>query len=477
MNVFLIYLAINSPQNTGYSYGLGYISSVLKQKGHTVDYRVLKDKRDIIALYEAIKEKKPKLIGFSATTSQFNYLRNIVKTIKSFSHAFIVCGGIHVTLKPDCILEVPGLDAIVRGEGEYPMLELANALENSNGFEKINNFWFKEKNGIIKNEIRPLIKNLDELPFPDKSSLDYQRVIDKDECIRYIFSRGCIFECTYCSNKALSNLYKEVYFRSRSPQKAIEEISLGADRYKFHSIVFDDDTISLNKDWFYEFFSSYRQRFKYPFACNIRSGTINSDMVKLLKEAGNTRVVIGVEHGNEEFRKTVLRRNITNKQMIEDCKLLQRHGIRSIGAQIMTGLPFENKELFIDTVRLCRLLPIGSFNQISIFQPYPGTELGEICRDNNWLPDNGFYRERENAAIGYPKFSKKEIQLCHDIFPFLVTFKFIPLNFPLGYYYFLGKISSLTERIASLIIYLRANIRLRTRLRLFVSYLKSYFLA
>lgn len=441
MNIFLIYLAINSPLDTGYSYGLGYISSVLKQERHNVDYIVLKNKKDILEMHKRIKQKRPKIIGFSTTTTQFKYLKDITKEIKNNSDAFLVCGGIHTTLKPDCILEINELDAIVRGEGEYPMLELANALEKNIDYSQIKNIWFKGKRGIIKNDIRTLIKDINKLPFPDKNSLNYQKVIDDDNGKnRFIFSRGCTFKCSYCSNKSLLNLYGEGYFRILTPQRAIEEISLNEERYKFNYIIFDDDTINLNKNWFYEFFTLYKNKFKYPFMCNVRPGTVNSDMVKLLKEAGIEMVTMGVEHGNHEFRKTVLKRNLSNKQIIKDFELFDDYGIKMKWAHIMTGLPFENKKLFFDSVKLCRKLRILPNNSIYIFQPYPGTELYDICEKNNWLPDKDSFREREEAVISYPGFNKEEIQLCHDSFNFLINHKYIPLYLPLKWFIALKKL-------------------------------------
>lgn len=456
-----MYLVINSSQNASYSCGLGYISSFLKEGGHNVDYFALKGKKDAIELYKKIKEKRPKIIGFSVTTSQFVYLDDITREIRDISDVFIVCGGIHPTLKPDCIFENHELNAIVRGEGESPMLDLANTL-GENTCLNIQNFWFKEEKGIVRNALRPLIKNLDSLPFPDKSLLDYQALIDgAGGSARFIFSRGCVFECAYCSNKALSSLYKEIYFRLRSPQKAIEEIELDASKYNFNHIVFDDDTITLDKKWFYEFFSLYKRKFKYSFTCNVRVDTINEDMVRLLKEAGARCIICGMEHGNEEFRKIVLKKNITNRQIIDCFNLFDKYGIENKSAQVMTGLPFENKKLFIDTVKLCRRLKLAPFKNISIFYPYPGTELGEICRENGWLPAERFCREREEATIDYPGFNRREIQLCYDIFPFLLRFRFFPVSLPFG-------CNLLLLKFYRLIIILQNKITLPNQLRFFV---------
>lgn len=445
MKIFLIYLVINSPQNTGYNYGLGYIASVLKNSGHKVDYIALNGEEDLPSFYEKIKCDKPGLIGFSSTTSQYSYLKDIVNKIRELSGAFIVCGGVHPTLEPDCISEIAGLDAIVRGEGEYPMLELAGALQNKTEYRDIKNIWYKHNGSVIKNAIRPPINNLDELPFPDKLSLDYQKVIDGARGMnKFIFSRGCTFQCTYCSNKALSDLYKGNvrYFRTESPKRAIEEIKADESRFIFSGIDFQDDIISLDKKWFYEFFSIYKKEFKYPSIVSIRPAVIDEDMIKLLKDAGTKKAVIGVEHGNETFRKKVLKRDMTNEDIIKTFQLFKKYEIECHG-QIMVGFPFEDKRLFLDTVRLCRKLDIKPSNNISIFYPYPGTELGNICKSHNWLPKKRYYRERSDAIISYPSFSNKEIRLCTRVFPTLMANKNVSLKIPLNliryYFKFLSK--------------------------------------
>jgi radical SAM superfamily enzyme YgiQ (UPF0313 family) len=460
MKVFLVYLTINTQQNIGYNYGLGYISSVLKQANHAVSYIILKENKDIFYLFERVKNEEPEIIAFSVTTCQFVYLQLITKILKRISNSFIVAGGIHPTSKPECILEAPHVDAIVRGEGEYSMIELTQMLESKLNHYDIKNFWFRNNNEIIKNETRPLISDLDILPFPDKSSFNYQEeIIDKgyyrrekgDKCNSFMFSRGCLFKCTYCANEALSDLYGNGFFRQRSPHKAIEEIELDRKKYIFNILNFDDDSISLNKKWFYEFLTLYKKNFNFPFMCNVRVGTVDSDMVRLLKEAGCFEITMGIEHGNEEFRKTILNRKMSNKQIIDTFRLCERYGINTCG-QIMLGFPFENKKLYLDTVKLCRKIrkSMQNYNRY-IFYPYPGTKLGKTLEDNDWLPDKKYYRERAEASISYPSFTKEEIRLCYSALPILLDYRFIPLFLPLKWSialgYVLRKIKDFRRRV------------------------------
>jgi radical SAM superfamily enzyme YgiQ (UPF0313 family) len=298
-----------------YSYGLGYIASVAKNHGHSVDYYVVKNANDLEGLYEQVRLKEPHIVGFTATTCQINHLNYIATEMKKISPAFLICGGPHPTLNPHCLSEIPALDAIVRGEGEFPMLDLLTAFENNTDILKIKNFWFRNNDKIVTNGLRPLIADLDTLPFPDKDSLDYQQVINANEGRnRFLFSRGCTYNCTFCSNHAYSEIYGQNYYRRKSPQKAIEEIEKDVTRYSFKTVTFDDDTINLNKKWFYDFFSLYRKTFKFPFRCNVRPDIINEDMIKLLKDAGVHRVYIGVEHGNEILRERILKRKMTNNR-------------------------------------------------------------------------------------------------------------------------------------------------------------------
>ena len=441
MTIYLTYLLIDSHFTHGYNYGLGYIASVLKKDGHLIKYIPLRDSNGLVDFYQNIIDEKPRIIAFSATSSQFPFLREITQNIKEISDAFLVCGGTHTTLLPNSIESIPELDAIVIGEGEYAMQELAKALENRINFESIQNFWFRKNDRIIKNSIRPLIENLNSLPFPDKESLDYQAVINASRGKnRFIFSRGCTFKCSYCSNHALSDVYsnKNNYYRFIDPEIAIEQIRKDHERYNFNYIIIDDDTISLNKKWFFKFFELYKNNFSYPFRCNLRVETVNEDVIKTLKEANAKGIGIGLEHGNEDFRRNVLHRRMSNDDIRKVFALCDKYEITHSDF-IMVGFPYENRKLFYDTVKLSR--EVGANGNVSIFQPYPSTHLAKICEQNSWLPEKEIFKERKEAVINFPNFSKKDIQLCADLFPFLNTYKFIPLINLRSYLIFLQMIN------------------------------------
>lgn len=431
MNVHLVYLVMNSPQDTAYSYGLGYVSAALREAGHSVTMWAARDKVDVDALLDTCRADQPDMVGLSATTSQFGYARSLARRIKQTCDTFVVCGGTHPTLMPECLVDAPALDAIVRGEGEQPMVELADALEARRDISTIHNVWLRRGEHILENPTRPFVHDLDALPMPDKTSLDYQAVIDAAGGVnRFIFSRGCTYGCTYCSNRALSRLADGRYFRQQSVDRALAEIRHDLERFRFERIVFDDDAITLRPEWFRAFFERYRDEVGLPFTCNVRVGTVDRDMLTLLREAGCTTVVMGIEHGNEPFRAQVLKRRMTNRDIIETFDACHALGMRTFG-QVIVGFPHETKRLFLDTVRLCRR--VGVRNPVSIFQPYPATELGEICETNGWLPARTSFRERREAVIDFPQFSRREIQQCADAFPILTQARWLPLWLPIGW--------------------------------------------
>lgn len=429
MKISLVYPTIGlSPS---YSCGVGSISAVLKAAGHEVAYRSLSAEDEIEPFCREVGRHPPGLIAFAATSCQFEQLKHVIPRVRAGSKATIVCGGIHPTVQPDCIEDIPTLDAIVRGEGEFPLLDLANAVEHGRDYSRIPNLWVRHQGAVVRNDLRPLIADLDVLPFPDHDLVATQRVIDHELGMhRMIFSRGCSFQCPYCSNQVMSQLYrgKGKYHRMRSPAKSIAEIQRDADRFNFRFLFFDDDTITLDADWFGEFFTLYRQRFRFPFYCNLRPGTLTQPMARLLRAAGAKGVALGIEHGDEEFRKKVLNRNLDNAGIRETVDLCRNEGIEEIYGQVMIGLPYETVELHLQTVRLCRSLGVIPFRYI--YQPYPGTALARICEQNHWIPEKADYVERREAVIDFPQFSRDQIQVCFDVFSVLVRLKWLPLRLP-----------------------------------------------
>ena len=171
MKIHFIYPDISTGVTHQVNLGLASISAVLKENQHEVTLTHLTkepSKKDIL---KEVSQKSPDFVGFSSTTNQFHFVELISKWIKEeFSEIPIVVGGIHATLAPNDVIQNDNIDFVCIGEGEYPLLEL---LENGFDDREIQNVWSKER----KTSIRPLISDLDTLPFPDYDLFDMNSIL------------------------------------------------------------------------------------------------------------------------------------------------------------------------------------------------------------------------------------------------------------------------------------------------------------
>jgi radical SAM superfamily enzyme YgiQ (UPF0313 family) len=174
--------------------------------------------------------------------------------------------------------------------------------------------------------------------------------------------------------------------RIRSPTHLVEEIVEVTRRYPTEFIAFRESIFPLAVSWLKIFAEAYRSRVGLPFYCHVRLDLLNEERVQLLAQAGCHSVNVGIETGNETVRRVLLGRAMTNRQMIAACALLRRHGIKIL-ANNMLGLPGCSLEHDLETLRLnqkCR----PDFALAMLWQPYPGTALGNHARERGYYQGN-----------------------------------------------------------------------------------------
>lgn len=394
-----------------YSEGLASISAVLKQGGYDVQlYHELymPDKDEFIS---KVKEFTPDVIGFTLRTTAVPFVTEMCGWLNDeLPDIPVGVGGYHAILVPDECIQILGVDMVVVGEGEYPWLEYMDSLRDGVERTDIQSMYFKLENGeIIKNPVRPLIEDLDELPFPDFDLFDYENLDrSKNFTAMVMLSRGCLFACTYCGNSQFRNIYpnKLKYCRFRSPKKAIELLELLLEKHptiKF--IEFRDAIFNMYKEWFYEFMPMYIEKIHLPFNCNLRFDILDEEMVKTLKEGGCYMIDIGLENGNEEFRKKYLHRNMKNDHMIEVSKWFRKYKITALTYNIV-GLPYETLELSLETVKLNAKLDVDKVIP-NIFYPYPMTILEKTARDGGFIDPN--VDPNDPVQLRMPQYPKYDI--------------------------------------------------------------------
>jgi anaerobic magnesium-protoporphyrin IX monomethyl ester cyclase len=424
MNVLFVYPVPPARyQILRYQQGIGSISAVLKQAGHATRLLTL-DHLDPEALEAAVRDFQPKLVALSLTSGFFPLGQEIAKWVAATHNLPVILGGVHPTLCPEESIASEGVLAICRGEGEYPMLELCAALESGADPSHIPNLWVRKDGQVTRNELRPLIADLDQLPYPDRDLFPMDLMIRQFAEVEFMGSRGCPFLCAYCVNHALQELYrgKGSFIRFRTIDSLLDEIGAVMSRYPRGGIVgFHDDTFTLSRPWLREFAEKYPKRFKFPFWCNATADSINEEVVGLLKQAGCYEVRIGLESGNDEIRTKVLNKRVPREAIVRAFRLLREAGIKTYAFN-MVGLPYETVETIYDTITLNREVRANEMF-CSVFFPYPGTQAYEICREKGWLTGKVVSSYFEDAcALNQPSIRPEEVVFYHDLFPDLVRY-------------------------------------------------------
>jgi anaerobic magnesium-protoporphyrin IX monomethyl ester cyclase len=368
--------------------GLLYLSSVLRQAGHEVCLAVVAE-QDPVAVARAWQ---PAVVGYSVYTGSQTYYRDLNLRLKEAVPGLIsVFGGPHPTYFPEFV-EQPGVDAVCIGEGEGAILDLVGAVEAGRPLTGIDNWWFQcggdgrgdgRGSGVERNPVRALEDDLDRLPFPDRALLFEKDAFTRQSGIKhFITSRGCPYDCTYCFNHALAHVYrgKGRRLRQMSVDRVIEEVKSVQARYPMQFVVFLDDLFIVHAEWLRELAVKFPRQVGLPFFCNVRANLVTREKIDLLRQAGCASVGMGLETGNPRLRNDILKRNLSDEQIVEASRLAREAGIQLLTTN-MLGLPGGSLALDFETLALnhvCRPAYANAF----LYQPYPRTELGEYAREN-----------------------------------------------------------------------------------------------
>lgn len=363
--------------------GVMHLSAVLKQSGHSASLFIESLEKKLI---QQIKEISPDIISFSVMTGSHVWVYNLAKELKkTCPKALILMGGPHPTFFPEAI-ERGNIDVICIGEGEQALLELANSIDNHQEIKNIANLWLRDGEKIFKNDVRALVENLDTLPFPDRELYYKYPILANARRKGFLTTRGCPYNCSFCFNHQLKKLYqgKGKYVRRRSTENIIKEILQVGERYLLESVYFQDDTFILDKHWLLDFLKIYKEKINLPFNCLVRADLADEETVRELKAAGCSCVHFGIEAGDERIRNEVLRKNLSDKQIIAAAGLFKKYRIKFKTSNIV-GLPGETIEQAIKTMEFNADIKTD-LPWVAILVPYPKTDISEMMREENLIP-------------------------------------------------------------------------------------------
>jgi anaerobic magnesium-protoporphyrin IX monomethyl ester cyclase len=357
------------------------LTSYLKSKGHHCKILVDCEEKDVS---QKLKDEKPDFIAFSITTGIHQKSLETAAKIKTlFPNIKTVFGGSHATFFPEMI-SLDAVDIVCRGEGEDAILDLANHFDEKKDFSGIKNLWIKVNGNIVKNDVRPLIQELDSYPLPDREFYSRYKIIRNYPSKPIITSRGCPYSCTFCFNHSLKKIYegKGKYIRQRSVDHVLSELKAVKDNHPIRSFSFVDDSFLMNPKWVNEFLDRYKNEIDVPFFTQIRVNTVTDELIEKLAWAGCIRISVGLESGNDFIREKILKKTIKREEIIKAAGLFKKHKIK-FRTYNMIGSPGETVDNAFETIELNSKIKTD-YPWASIIQPYPRTELGEYVEQKGF---------------------------------------------------------------------------------------------
>ncbi|HQC91195.1 MAG: radical SAM protein [Candidatus Methanoculleus thermohydrogenotrophicum] len=360
--------------------GILYIAAVLEENRVNVEIMdCAAGDIDYTGIEERVEKTDPFLVGITSTTPLISEALRSAEAVKKVSDAYTVLGGPHATFMHNEILrENASIDFIVKGEGEYTVLDLYQTLRTDGDLGTVEGLVYRREDRIIENKDRPLVEDLDSLPYPARHLLprDTYRIFDDNMPVAtMICSRGCPMQCSFCASSALHG--KRV--RRRSPGDVIEEIQHIQESLGISAIGFMDDTFTLFPRWVEAFCSEVIDReMAIEWGCTARVDRIDRDLMELMKEAGCHTLFIGVESGDQNILDRI-KKGTRIDQIKNVFGTAHDLGMRTI-ASVAIGLPGETKETANKTIKFVKDLK-PSFALFSVATPYPGTEFYNKTRE------------------------------------------------------------------------------------------------
>lgn len=406
--------------------GMMWLSRAIKDAGHECKALFIPDK----AWLDKIVEMAPDVICYSVTTGMHLYFADINKKVKQVCpDAMTIFGGPHPTFSPEYV-ETEGIDAVCRGEGEFPMVELLNKMEAGEDYYETPNFWFKKPDGeIVRNCQAPLVQNLDELGFPDRSIIyDAGEIYRNSDRKVFVTQRGCPMNCSFCFHhawkKKVYGAKNKEYTRKRSVSHVIAEINDVRSKYPLKFVHFLDDIFNLRKDWLEEFCERYPKEVGLPFDVILMANMTTEKHIKMLSEAGCVYARIAFEAASDYVRNAVFRKNTTRKQLTDAAEWIRKYGIR-LGSLNMLGGPGGTIEDEWDTVKLnieCKV----DHPLVSIMQPYPEFDIQDMTKDMGYaVAGYDDFPQKFNRTSSIEFENKREIENLHKWFPIVTRFPWL----------------------------------------------------
>ena len=403
----VVLMTIYSVENAG----IRYISSALQRDGFETSIVFLRDwvhnrltmpsDDEIELALNIMASKNPKLIGLGFMSSLYPIASEVTRRIKErFPDIPIIWGGIHPTSDPEnCIKEV---DYLCIGEGELAAVDLCNALYEGKETTNIPNIWARNGEEIFQNGPRPLLQDLDWLPYPDiedenkyyieNGSYTIEEPWKRTAEYRIYFSRGCPYNCSYCYVSILRDVYDEKgrkFYRARSVSHILGELEYARKAFpKLARVKIDDDTsFAFGDAWMDEFLARYPKEVGVPFECLLIPPMLRPNMLKRLVDAGLVRVQTGIESGSSKESKEIHNRSPGNRSIMNFAEYNKELKL-NIVYDVIIDNPHATEEMKLETAEFLLELPRPYDIYFYSLNYFPGTALTKKSLEEGSLDPN-----------------------------------------------------------------------------------------
>jgi len=346
-----------------------------------------------------VEKENPDILGLSVLSSSAKEAPKIAQLVKAENpNIVIVFGNYHATFNAERILKkYSSVDVIVRGEGEYTSLELAKCLEKRNDLETVKDIAFRKNGKLVFTPDRPLIKDIDTLPFPDRDLVDanysstiYGVRVASKKFSTIVSSRGCPFQCSFCGCRK----FARGMWRPRSVENIIEELEL-LQSQGYEQFLFVDDNFTLNPKRVIKFCRRLRKEgMDVEWFCDSRVDNCQYDMFREMVKAGCKTVYFGMESANQRIL-DYYRKGITPDQSEGAVRKARKAGVDVIVGSFIFGAPDETRQEIQNTLNFVNKLNID-VPQLNVLGAFRGTDLwtdlvakGYVDEDRYW--ETGVY--------------------------------------------------------------------------------------
>lgn len=338
-----------------------YIAAYLEKHGFEVEFADLASKSES----EWLIPNDADIYGMGATTPQIPTAIRVSKRIKeSNPRALTVLGGVHATVLSEETLLNSSFDICVMGEGEETMLEIVQGKP----FSSIKGIAYEKNGGVEKNGSRPLIKDLDSIPFPAYHLLNIMEYAPAGYKMTgsVVASRGCPFSCIFCAQKEIT----QRTVRYRSQENVVSELSFLKEKYGLHTFCFEDETFTVNKKRVISLCRGIRD-LDIHFKCQGRTDTVDLELLTTLKESGCFEIAFGIESGSQRIL-DILGKGATVQENRDAILTAKAAGLRTM-AFLIAGSPTENEDSIQETIEFLEEVQPHACS-VGMFTPYPGTD-------------------------------------------------------------------------------------------------------